>query len=41
MVIILTVLILSIQTHNSSLLTGDPEFKKLEKKEAISIEWLA
>ncbi len=27
--------------HNSSLLTGDPEFKKLEKKEAISIEWLA
>ena len=21
--------------------TGDPEFKKLEKKEAISIEWLA
>ena len=27
--------------HNSSLLTGDPEFKKLEKKESISIEWLA
>ena len=27
--------------HNSSLLTGDPEFKKLEKKEEISIEWLA
>ena len=27
--------------HNSSLLTGDPEFKKLEKKEDISIEWLA
>jgi predicted nucleic acid-binding protein len=27
--------------HKSSLLTGDPEFKKLEKKEAISIEWLA
>jgi len=26
---------------NSSLLTGDPEFKKLEKKESISIEWLA
>ena len=26
--------------HNSSLLTGDPEFKKLEKKESISIEWL-
>ena len=26
--------------HNSSLLTGDPEFKKLGKKEAISIEWL-
>jgi ribonuclease VapC len=26
--------------HNSSLLTGDPEFKKLEKKENISIEWL-
>lgn len=25
----------------SSLLTGDPEFKKLEKKESISIEWLA
>jgi len=28
-------------TRNSSLLTGDPEFKKLEKKESISIEWLA
>jgi ribonuclease VapC len=27
--------------HKSSLLTGDPEFKKLEKKETISIEWLA
>ena len=27
--------------HNSSLLTGDPEFKKLEKKESISIAWLA
>lgn len=27
--------------HNSSLLTGDPEFKKLEEDEAISIEWLA
>ena len=27
--------------RHSSLLTGDPEFKKLEKKEAISIEWLA
>ena len=27
--------------HKSSLLTGDPEFKKLEKKEEISIEWLA
>ncbi|NNL76484.1 MAG: PIN domain-containing protein [Desulfobacterales bacterium] len=26
--------------HNSSLLTGDPEFKILEKKEAITIEWL-
>lgn len=26
--------------HNSSLVTGDPEFKKLEKKEDISIEWL-
>jgi predicted nucleic acid-binding protein len=26
--------------HNASLLTGDPEFKKLEKKESISIEWL-
>lgn len=26
--------------HKSSLLTGDPEFKKLEKKEAISIDWL-
>jgi ribonuclease VapC len=26
--------------HKSSLLTGDPEFKKLEKKESISIEWL-
>ncbi len=26
--------------HKSSLLTGDPEFKKLEKKEEISIEWL-
>jgi predicted nucleic acid-binding protein len=27
--------------NRSSLLTGDPEFKKLEKKESISIEWLA
>jgi len=27
--------------HKSSLLTGDPEFKKIEKKEEISIEWLA
>ena len=27
--------------YNSSLLTGDPEFKKLGKKENISIEWLA
>jgi len=26
--------------HNSALLTGDPEFKKLGKKEAITIEWL-
>ena len=26
--------------NHSSLLTGDPEFKKLEKKEDISIEWL-
>lgn len=26
--------------HNSYLLTGDPEFKKLEKKENIAIEWL-
>jgi ribonuclease VapC len=26
--------------YNSSLLTGDPEFKKLGKKENISIEWL-
>jgi predicted nucleic acid-binding protein len=26
--------------HNSYLLTGDPEFKKLEKKETISIELL-
>jgi predicted nucleic acid-binding protein len=26
--------------HNSHLLTGDPEFKKLEKKESISIKWL-
>jgi predicted nucleic acid-binding protein len=26
--------------HNSFLLTGDPEFKKIEKKENISIEWL-
>ena len=25
---------------NASLLTGDPEFKKLEKKESISIEWI-
>ena len=25
---------------NSSLLTGDPEFKIVEKQEAISIEWL-
>ena len=29
------------KTHKSCLLTGDPEFKKLEKKESISIEWLA
>jgi len=27
--------------HNSYLLTGDPEFKTLEKKENIPIEWLA
>jgi predicted nucleic acid-binding protein len=27
-------------TFHSSLLTGDPEFQILEKKEAISIEWL-
>jgi len=27
--------------HKVSLLTGDSEFKKLEKKESISIEWLA
>jgi len=26
---------------NSDLLTGDPEFQKLEKKEALSIDWLA
>ena len=26
--------------HHSYLLTGDPEFKKLEKKENISIKWL-
>ena len=26
--------------YNSSLLTGDPEFKKLGKKENIPIEWL-
>ena len=26
--------------HKSTLLTGDPEFKKLERNEAISIEWL-
>lgn len=26
--------------RNATLLTGDPEFKKLEKKESISIEWL-
>ena len=26
---------------SSDLLTGDPEFQKLEKKEAISIDWLA
>ena len=26
--------------HNSSLLSGDPEFKILEKKENITIEWL-
>jgi len=26
--------------HNAALLTGDPEFKKLEKKEGLSIEWL-
>jgi len=27
--------------HNSYLLTGDPEFKTLVKKENIPIEWLA
>ena len=27
--------------NHSSLLTGDPAFKKLEKKEDISIEWLS
>ena len=27
--------------HKSFLLTGDPEFKKLEKNESIAIEWLA
>jgi len=27
--------------HKSSLLTGDSEFKKLEKNDSISIEWLA
>jgi len=27
--------------HKASLLTGDSEFKKLEKEKAISIEWLA
>ena len=26
--------------HNAVLLTGNPEFKKLEKKEGLSIEWL-
>ena len=26
--------------HGSSLLTGDPEYKKMEKKENIAIEWL-
>ena len=26
--------------NRAALLTGDPEFKKLEKKEKISIEWL-
>ena len=26
--------------NRAALLTGDPEFKKLEKKENISIEWL-
>ena len=26
--------------HKATLLTGDPEFKKLEKKENISIGWL-
>ena len=26
--------------NNASLLTGDPEFKRLEKKENIAIEWL-
>ena len=26
--------------HRAALLTGDPEFRKLEKKENISIEWL-
>ena len=27
--------------HHAALLTGDPEFKKLERKEKISIEWLS
>jgi len=26
--------------YNSSLLTGDPEYKILEKKENLSIKWL-
>jgi ribonuclease VapC len=28
------------EIHNATLLTGDPEFKKIEKKENISIKWL-
>jgi hypothetical protein len=26
--------------NNASLLTGDPEFQALEKKENITLEWL-
>jgi hypothetical protein len=29
------------QTHNAILLTGDPEFKALEKQKLLKIKWLS